>query len=42
MAAWRLPLGSVRPACTGKEEMSGMISEVFGADIEFQNAKLKT
>lgn len=23
----------------GKEEMSGMISEVFGADIEFQNAK---
>ncbi|CAE7203057.1 mfsd6b [Symbiodinium sp. CCMP2592] len=23
----------------GKEEMSGMISEIFGADIEFQNAK---
>jgi hypothetical protein len=33
---WRFQAG----ASAGKEVLSEMVSEVFGADVEFQNAKL--
>lgn len=36
ICVWRFQAG----ASAGKEVLSEMVSEVFGADVEFQNAKL--